>query len=397
MRYQTKIAALVLVLATVGLAVSAHIDVVHQRLVAETGYVSWCNVNATINCDAVLTSRYAELFGQPMSRWAMLFYASVMGGSLAFMSIADRQRRVLLAKLLFVAQIWGLMLAAYLAGVALVVLRAVCLLCSSLYVVSLALLPAAWWLLSATVSGSTGWTGAWRDRLVRVGVGVVVVALVVVGVVQRHAAAPVAAGGDAATVCAADPAFCDWFKAQPRLQLPAGRGHSRGPENAPITIEEFSDFACGHCLGFRDALEAVRAQNGNDVRVVFHHFPLDASCNSAVDSSLHPDACLAAVAAECAGEQGQFWAYHDLLFGNQKQLGRAFLLAYAERLGLDMPRFTACLAADAPRARVAADTHLGMELGVHSTPTVFLNGRRVAGALDAGGLANALVLARSGL
>jgi len=161
-------------------------------------------------------------------------------------------------------------------------------------------------------------------------------------------------------------------------------------------VVEFSDFACGHCLGFRDALEAVCARDGNNVRVVFRNFPLDASCNSSIESSLHPDACLAAVAAECAGEQGQFWQYHDLLFANQKQLGRTFLLAYAERLGLDVQRFTTCLAADAPRARGVADTRVGAELGVRSTPTVFLNGRRVAGALAPDRLANALVLAGSG-
>jgi len=396
MRAQTRIAALVLVLAAAGLGVSLTIERIHHRLTVETGYTSFCNVSSRVNCDAVLTSPYADLLGISLGRWALLFYGGVIVLSAVFLVSADRQRRALLAKLLFVAQVWGLLLAAYLAAVAVVALHTVCLMCGALYVVSLGLLPAAWWLLVATHGPGAGWLAVLRDGLVRAGMAAAIVGVAGVGLVQAGGGSPMAHGRDAAAVCAADPQFCRWFTAQPRLDMSGGGGHSRGPDDAAITVVEFSDFECGHCRGFRDALDAVAAHGAGDVRVVFRHFPLDESCNPAVQSSLHPDACLAAVATECAAEQDQFWAYHDLLFEHQQELGRPFLLAYAERLGLDLPRFTACLGSDAPRARVEADIRAGRALGVESTPTVFLNGRRIAGALGAASLADALVLTRSG-
>jgi protein-disulfide isomerase len=131
------------------------------------------------------------------------------------------------------------------------------------------------------------------------------------------------------------------------------------------------------------------------VRIVFRHFPLDSACNPSVASRMHPQACLAAVASECAAEQGKFWQYHNLLFDNQQRLGREFLIAYATRLGLNTERFAACLSSDAVQARVERDTKAGAELGIDSTPTVFINGRKIKGALEPERLADALTLARA--
>ena len=86
------------------------------------------------------------------------------------------------------------------------------------------------------------------------------------------------------------------------------------------------------------------------------------------------------MAAECAGAQGSFWEYHDLLFENQSTLDRDSLLAYAQRVGLDRAAFLACLDSDAPREAIARDVAEGMRLGIESTPTLFLNGRTITGA-----------------
>jgi protein-disulfide isomerase len=97
---------------------------------------------------------------------------------------------------------------------------------------------------------------------------------------------------------------------------------------------------------------------------------------------MHASACLAAYAAECAGRQGRFWEYHDVLFENGRQLGRDALVGYAERLGLDVRAFDQCLDDPATRARVAADVEAASRAGVNSTPTLFINGRLVEGALE---------------
>ena len=93
-------------------------------------------------------------------------------------------------------------------------------------------------------------------------------------------------------------------------------------------------------------------------------------------------ACLAAYAAECAGKQRRFWEYHDLLFENGERLGRDALVTYAQRIGLDTSAFERCLEDPATRARVTADVEAATRAGVNSTPTLFINGRLVEGALE---------------
>ena len=94
------------------------------------------------------------------------------------------------------------------------------------------------------------------------------------------------------------------------------------------------------------------------------------------------NACLAAMSAECAGQQGKFWEYHDRLFDNQGSLSRSAFLRFAEELGLDRERFVSCLESDETRRAVQSDVAEGDRLGITSTPTLFINRRSVRGALD---------------
>jgi len=114
----------------------------------------------------------------------------------------------------------------------------------------------------------------------------------------------------------------------------------------------------------------VLAEFSGRVRLVFKDFPL-ASHNGAIP---------AAEAARCAGEQGRFWEYHDLLFVAQPAFARADLLTYAARLGLPAEAFTACLDSGRYREAVKADVAEGRAAGVRATPTFFVNGQRLVGA-----------------
>jgi NhaA family Na+:H+ antiporter len=187
-----------------------------------------------------------------------------------------------------------------------------------------------------------------------------------------------------AEVQAADPKFYELYTKLPVVEAGDAVGpgtHVKGRDDAVLTIVEFSDFecpACGHA--FADLRDLIRTRP--DVKLVFRHFPLDSRCNPRVQHQLHPDACLAAAAAECAGQLGRFWEYHDLLFEHQKALDRDNLFRYARELGLDIPAFRACLDDPATMDRIATDVEAGSRLGVESTPTIFINGRRIAGALD---------------
>jgi protein-disulfide isomerase len=153
-------------------------------------------------------------------------------------------------------------------------------------------------------------------------------------------------------------------------QIDISNAPRRGPATAPIALVEFSDFQCGFCDRALATVQQVMKEYPNQVQWLFKHYPLD----------FHRDAPLAHEAALAAGAQGKFWQMHDLLF-TRKALKRDALLQMAVELGLDVPRFTKDLDSRRFRAVVEADRREGADLGVEGTPTFFINGRILVGAV----------------
>jgi protein-disulfide isomerase len=150
----------------------------------------------------------------------------------------------------------------------------------------------------------------------------------------------------------------------------AATGAAKGPENAPITIVEFSDFQCPYCSRANESVDQVLKAYPNQVRLVFRHFPLD----------FHQQAPKASEAALCAQDQGKFWEMHDKLFANQKALEVPALKGYAKELGLDSGKFDKCLDSGEKAATVQADLAEGKKVGVNGTPAFFINGILLSGA-----------------
>ncbi|WNG56368.1 thioredoxin domain-containing protein [Archangium gephyra] len=150
----------------------------------------------------------------------------------------------------------------------------------------------------------------------------------------------------------------------------AATGAAKGPENAPITIVEFSDFQCPYCSRANESVEQVLKAYPNQVRLVFRHFPLD----------FHQQAPKASEAALCAQDQGKFWEMHDKLFANQKALEVPALKGYAKELSLDTGKFDKCLDSGEKGAIVQADLAEGKKVGVNGTPAFFINGILLSGA-----------------
>ncbi len=150
------------------------------------------------------------------------------------------------------------------------------------------------------------------------------------------------------------------------------RDHVRGPIAAPVTVVEYGDFECPYC-GQAEPVVRELLRDFGDVRYVWRHLPLN---------DVHPRAQLAAEAAEAAADQGAFWEMQDLLFDHQDALRPDDLIAYAERIGLDVERFTNDLREHAGATRVAEDVDSADLSGVSGTPTFFINGRRHYGAYD---------------
>ncbi len=156
-----------------------------------------------------------------------------------------------------------------------------------------------------------------------------------------------------------------------RLDVAVAGYPSRGPENAPVTIVEFSDFQCPYCKNFTATLDRLMREFPSDVRVVFRQLPL---------REIHPMAEKAAEASLCAQEQGKFWELHDLMFKDQAALKVEDLKAKAVQLQLDSGAFNTCLESGKYEKRINEDIREGARLGANGTPAVIINGRFFSGA-----------------
>ena len=151
----------------------------------------------------------------------------------------------------------------------------------------------------------------------------------------------------------------------PVLTLPVGdRDHALGPAGAPVTLVQYGDFECPYCGAAYPVIKDIQSRMGDNLRFVFRNFPITTN---------HPHALRAAEAAEAAGAQGKFWEMHDLLFANQLHLKSQNLRSYAERLHLDMSRYTAEMDDEIYRQRVREHIESGRRSGVRSTPGIFVN------------------------
>ncbi len=362
-------------------ALSATILYVHAQLAATQGaYTSFCNVNSRVNCDVVLTSSYGMLLGMPVALWALLTYVA-----LAVLVLVRRRagsEAAARATLLLVAlAVWSLVFSLYMAAVAAFAVGAVCLLCSGLYVLNVVIAVLAWNLARTTTTQAHPLL---TQRRIGLGAVTMTAALAITSGLQLTSSSAALSPRTPADVEARHPDFYKWYTSRPVVDAMPVAEHVRGPADAPITIVEFSDFECGFCAkAFRDLRELERG-HGRSLRIVFHHFPLDPGCNAQVPTLVHRSACEAATAAECAARFGRFWEYHNRLFENQQRLDRDDLVATAVTLGIDRAAFADCLDDPAARGRVGEDAAAGARLGVKSTPTLFINGRTVEGALDRG-------------
>jgi protein-disulfide isomerase len=164
--------------------------------------------------------------------------------------------------------------------------------------------------------------------------------------------------------------------AENRAQLQTKDSPSLGPANAPVTLVEFSDFECPVCRSLHDALRGL-LPNYPQLRVVFKDFPLE---------QIHPWARTAAIAGRCAYQQDPkaFWKMYDFIYDGQELISAenawGKMTDFAAQSGLNADAFKACMASPEAGAAVDASHANGIQLEVGSTPTIFVNGRRIVGA-----------------
>jgi protein-disulfide isomerase len=150
-------------------------------------------------------------------------------------------------------------------------------------------------------------------------------------------------------------------------------GHQLGPDDALVTIVEWSDFQCPFCQKMAPVLAHVREKYGDQVRIIYRHMPM----------AFHKNAMLAAEAGAAAAAQGKFWPFYDEVWKNFGHLTRADLESFAQTVGLDMVKFRAALDDRRYHDAVVAEAAAAEAIGVTGTPTLFINGHPSVGSRDA--------------
>ncbi|MEK7458990.1 MAG: thioredoxin domain-containing protein [Patescibacteria group bacterium] len=150
--------------------------------------------------------------------------------------------------------------------------------------------------------------------------------------------------------------------------------HVRGDlDKAKVVLVEYSDYQCPFCQRHHPTMKALAEKYGDDVAWVYRHFPL---------TSIHPNAYPAALAAECANEQGKFWEFTDDMYENQDNLGDDYYAEVAGTLGMNVSKFTECFESEKYKSVVDADMATARAAGVSGTPATFVNGQLISGAVD---------------
>ncbi|RYY62055.1 MAG: DsbA family protein [Chitinophagaceae bacterium] len=140
--------------------------------------------------------------------------------------------------------------------------------------------------------------------------------------------------------------------------------HIEGNPNATIELVKYGDYQCPHCARAYLVVHHLQEELGDQLKFVFRNFPLQ---------KIHPEAVIAAIAAEAAALQGRFWEMHDLIFENQDELSESMLLELAAELDLDMDKFRKDLGSEELAQKVDNDFESGIRSGVNATPTFFIN------------------------
>ena len=153
----------------------------------------------------------------------------------------------------------------------------------------------------------------------------------------------------------------------------------KGPADAPIKVVEFADFMCPGCQAASIALRGYFAQQGPDINLTFKNFPLEQSCNPGIGRTVHNGACELALGAICASELGVFWPYHDRIFSRSwEQATRQDVIDNGVAVGMNKAKLEACLASPDAASKLALQVKEGFEVNVTLTPTLVVNGKKLA-------------------
>lgn len=353
------------ILAGLGLVISlfqvSHFFEVRQGL---AGFDSFCNIGATFNCNAIDASPYAELFnGLPLSAAAAGWFLAIL--ILTLLARSAEFTGVLYPWVLGMSAVGSVVSLVYL-GIMLSILKVGCLLCLGVDLINWSMLGILLWNRpkpDVKIPGDLK-SGAWTTLVS------VVLMLIIAKGMQGEAIPQAQLAERIQSILDTQPVA---MNLPPQLL-------AVGNPSARITIVKFSDFQCPSCRMGAQTLHPVLKRYADQVRFVYRNFPLDSACNRMITRPMHVAACELAAGAICAEGQKKFEEYYQKVFEDQSALKSGSALEIAKSLGLDAAQFESCLKDPATQARLNQDIEEGITLNVESTPTFFVNGKKVSGA-----------------
>lgn len=332
-------------------------------------FQSFCNVGESMNCDVIAASSYAQFLpGFPISSVAAGWFLALL--VLALIGATQVFWRVETIRALFVWTAAGLAVSLIYLAIMGLVIGIWCLMCLAIDAAILLAFLTTLSLKPESVRKRPLDRARWKTFMTACGVCVVGSVLLL----------KLMDGGDVDARTRDE--LVQSVLTNPVLPVPKGHpALAIGPENAPVTLVEFSDFQCPFCKRGALIVNSLLNRYKKDLRVEFRNYPLDQACNPNMKSSMHPAACEAARVVFCAGMQGKFKPVYESLFEGQEALRPGIPTRWAIEAGVDQAQLDVCLASEASRDALREDIELGDRLGVKSTPTFFINGHKVEGAL----------------
>jgi protein-disulfide isomerase/uncharacterized membrane protein len=378
---------LVILLAAAGIGICLYLYSLHVALLlGEIKSGPLCGADGGLGCQSVASGPYSSMMGLPLASWGALFYSALallgFGGVIFWRDCG----RVYLRWAFYLA-VFGFAFDLYLAYTMVFRIQAVCWLCVTTYVINvviiLVLVKSVWKEpkprapLRAIFPGAKDAQGIdlyYRNAIKGLLIGGILLASVV-GVAGSQFISKSLTGDDRVRLAKIKE---NLTRLKP-ITVGIKNRPFKGSANAAVTVVEFSDFLCPFCAKAAKYLKLAESGNHDTARFVFRHYPLDKSCNRNLRSDVHPGACLLAEGSVCADEQNKFWEYHDIAFETKGKISRSVVMDIASNIGLDSSAFKSCLNSGQGLRVVSEDINAAAKAGVNSTPTLFVNGRKLRG------------------
>jgi protein-disulfide isomerase/uncharacterized membrane protein len=365
-------------LSGVALLLSCYLIWHHYELInGESGFGSFCSINTTLDCDTVNSSKYSEVFGIPLGVFAFAYALLQLTSSLIALSSQFQRRTFIFFSFAF--SFFGVLTALSTFLISAFLLHTFCLLCSGMQLIVLFLFITNAFALKEQIGSSS-----LNEELSKIErkpmfqlTGVAGVVLILVHLISLQLKKEIPFDEEA---------FIHDFRSQQVQKIELGNSFRQGytsSQSPPLLLVEFADFQCPSCGMAAKLMHRLVKLYRDKVQLVFKNFPLDPTCNSMVKMQVHPSACYAALASICAQKQGKFIEAYEFFFSNQSKLSKPFIDEWwSKDLKLQQTDLDSCMNSKETKDQLQQDIDQAIVLGVQSTPTFFINGRKVEGALD---------------